>query len=495
MRKKFTFFQKGRRIGVRKSLLNKINMLLNTGSFTARQLVEELREGKLSVKEVVQHYLDKMEHATKQFNFMCHVRDRHDVLMEATAADDMLAAGKAKGILFGIPVTLKNVFEVSGFRIDKGSLSLASTRPPSTCDATVVRRLREAGCIVLGVTNVPEYLQSFETDNLVYGRTLNPLDIHRNCGGSSGGEGAAIASRASIIGIGTDAIGSVRQPAHYCGISALKPSLGLIPTTGGVPGEVFGFPVGRIVTYGPMALHVDDVDLVMQAVSGPDGIDPLAVKQGVYGDSHTVDLSTLRIAFFTHNKVVDPCAETIKMVEDVAAALRIFVKFVAFDEPLMLDETFALTYDHFILGGEGGQWIKGLVSGHQVSPQLECMIRLAERCVLDASEIERRELRVKLFKEKMDEFMMTYDIILCPTCPSVAEEINQPHTIDDYKRNYSYCMPFSLSGQPAMTVPVRLADSCGLPLGVQIVGRKWEDHVVVAVGRKVEEIFNFFKTM
>ena len=213
------------------------------------------------------------------------------------------AGGAGRSTAFRSPSRIRS--KSRGTVASAGTLGLSQSRPPSAADATLVARLRAAGAIPLARTNLPDLLFAFESDNLIYGRTNNPYDHSRTSGGSSGGEAALIAACGSPFGLGSDAAGSVRLPAHFCGIASLKPTSGRLPRTGHVP-PASGW-VEALWQIGPMARRVEDLCAMMPLLLGPDGRDHTVVPMP-YSDPAQVDIAGLRIAWFADNGIMAPDA-------------------------------------------------------------------------------------------------------------------------------------------------------------------------------------------
>src|SRR5215471_11992163 len=227
-----------------------------------------VRDGAITPAELVEEHLRQIAKRNPALNAFVTIR-AEEALEEARALD----RGDARGLLFGAPVTVKDSFDIGGMPTRVGSLSRPDV--PAAEDATVVARLRRAGAIVLGRTNTPELLASYDTDNRITGRTNNPWNLERTPGGSSGGEAAAIAAYCSPGGIASDGGGSIRIPAHFCGIAGLKPTPGRIPGTGHTP--MLGNPAGLLTSVGPMARNAKDLRLLFSALAGYDSHDPFSV--------------------------------------------------------------------------------------------------------------------------------------------------------------------------------------------------------------------------
>src|SRR5579863_4309643 len=233
--------------------------------FSAVTLAEYIRERRLSPVELADAHLAKIERLNPKLNAFVHV-DIDRVRREARAAEALVMSGATLGPMHGVPISIKSSVDVAGLRCEAGTRLRAGL--VATQDAPLATRLRNAGAIVLGTTNTPELLMAWETDNLLYGRTNSPWDLERTPGGSSGGEGAAIAAGMSAGGVGSDGGGSIRVPAHFSGICGLKPTPGRIPSTGHFPPS--GGPFALIGVVGPMARTVSDLKLLFEVMQGHD---------------------------------------------------------------------------------------------------------------------------------------------------------------------------------------------------------------------------------
>ena len=225
--------------------------------------------------------------------------------------------GEELGALHGVPLSIKSSMEVAGLRWEAGTKLRAGI--VAERDAPLVARLRQAGAIILGVTNAPELLMAWETDNLLYGRTNNPWDVTRTPGGSSGGEAAAIAAGMSAGGVGSDGGGSIREPAHFCGICGLKPTPGRIPATGHFPESVGPFALLGVV--GPMARNMDDLKILFEVMQGPDDGDPSAAPVPLRWPD-TDELKRVRIGYFEDDGRTPVTAGNRAAVRTAAEALR-----------------------------------------------------------------------------------------------------------------------------------------------------------------------------
>src|SRR5262252_1960558 len=232
-------------------------------------LAQKIRDKQVTPQELAQHYLQRIEKLQPKLNAFAKM-DRDTVMRDAHTAGEALLRGGQIGLLHGVPLTVKSCINVAGWPCSAGSL-LRKDYSPSD-DAVLVQRLRAAGAVLLGNTATPEFLMAYETDNRLTGRTSNPWGGEFSSGGSSGGEAAAIASGCSAGGVGSDGGGSIRVPAHFCGICGLKPTPGRIPTSGHYPASNSAF--GWLGVVGPMARTVADLKVLFEVMQGADDGDP-----------------------------------------------------------------------------------------------------------------------------------------------------------------------------------------------------------------------------
>src|SRR5215471_7484135 len=283
---------------------------------SAAEMARQIREKKISPLELAEAHLVKIQRLNPKLNAYVHV-DSGRVRSEARTAEASLANEATLGPLHGVPISIKSSLDVAGMKCESGTKLREGFT--ATSDAPLVTRLREAGAIVLGVTNTPELLMAWETDNLLYGRTNNPWDLSRTPGGSSGGEAAAIAAGCSAGGVGSDGGGSIRVPAHFSGICGLKPTPGRIPATGHFPTSVGPFALIGVV--GPMARTAEDLRLLFEVMQGPDDGDTSAVPVPVRWPASS-ELKNIRVGYFEDDGRTPVTQETREAVRRAAQALR-----------------------------------------------------------------------------------------------------------------------------------------------------------------------------
>ncbi|MCH8947176.1 MAG: amidase [Acidobacteria bacterium] len=455
-------------------------------SLTYRSAVEMarmIREKKISPVELVQAHLDRIERLNPQLNAFVSV-DSARALEAARKAEAAVMQGATVGPLHGVPVTIKSSIDVAGLRCEAGSKLRAGHI--AEADAPLVARLKAAGAIVLGNTNVPEMLMAFETDNLLYGRTNSPWDLERTPGGSSGGEAAAIAAGCSAGGVGSDGAGSIRVPAHFSGICGLKPTPGRIPATGHYPPSLGPFALLGVV--GPLARTVADLQLLFEAIAGPDKGDACAAPVPLRRLSEQ-ELRKIRIGYFEDDGRTPVTPETRAAVRTAAEALKQQGFEVEPFRPEGLERARQLLW---LFLGFGARMLLGKEFEGRASNQVPALMQYALQAPLLTAEellnawMERDQLVIGL-AEQMEKF----PVLLCPVCAVPAfRHGERAWTINGQSISYldamSYTPWFNLLGNPGVVVPVGRSPE-GLPIGVQVVARLHEEEVALAVAAQIEQ--------
>ncbi len=452
----------------------------------AVEMARLIGKKEISPIELAEAHLEKIERLNPKLNAYVQVEPEL-VLGEARAAEDAVKNGQDLGLLHGVPISIKSSIEVAGYRCEAGTRLREGYI--AARDAPLVARLRAAGAIVLGVTNTPELLMAWETDNLLYGRTNSPWDLNRTPGGSSGGEAAAIAAGMSAGGVGSDGGGSIRVPAHFSGICGLKPTPGRIPSTGHFPAS--GGPFAMIGVVGPMARTVADLKALFEVMQGPDDGDSFAAPVPLRWPKFE-DVRKLRIGYFEDDGRTPVTAETRQAVRTAAEVLRAEGFQVEEFRPAGLETARQLWKKFFVK--IGGMLIGPMFRGRErdLSPILRQFLdwcaaepELSADSLLEAW-IQRDALRAELLAQ-----MQEYPILLCPAAAVPAFRHGERSWIVEGKTmNYldawSYTEWFNLLGNPAAVVPVSYSPD-GLPIGVQIAGRPWEEETVLRVAAVLQK--------
>ena len=433
-----------------------------------------IRDGEISATELVEAHLRRIEQVNPCLNAVAEVLEE-TALQSAANVDRERAQGNPLPVLAGVPFSVKDSIEVEGTVCTAGTLGRKSA-PPSIQDATVVARLRAAGAIPIARTNLPDLLFAFESDNLIRGRTNNPYDFSRTSGGSSGGEAALIAACGSPFGLGSDAAGSVRVPAHFCGIASIKPTSGRLPRTGHVPPA--GGWIETLWQIGPLARRVEDLSTMMSLLAAPDGRDHTVVGMP-FSDPAQVQLKDLRIAYFT---------DSIAVVEQAAAALEHEVRQIEERRPPGIDESYDL--EMRMIGPDGGDALRAYlaaIGSTRTHPLLEGWLRKLEPYRVTIDGFAEHWAALDRFRARMFAFLDNYDAILSPVCAQAA----LPHgsSIEEQTfRGFSYTMTHNLTGWPAAVVRCGQT-SAGLPIGVQIAAHPWREDVALRIASHLESAF------
>ena len=453
------------------------------------ELAELIRARTSSPVEVVEAHLRRIERLNPILNAIVTIAP--DILAQARAAESALESGEEIGPLHGVPLTVKDTIDTEGLRTTSGS-RLRANRIPYR-DATVVSRLKAAGAIILGKTNTPEMAIPYETDNPVFGRANNPHALHRTPGGSSGGEAAAIAACLSPAGIGSDLSGSIRVPAHFCGIVGLKPTTGRVPMDGHTPSATGRLSLGACI--GPMARTVADLALLFKVIADPppSGLSDWlsSLEEGVAA------LRGLRVAWYADDGIAPVTDATRKAVVAAANALGDAGLEVNEAKPPGISRGSALWIELFAGSAtdqlrdfhrgredEAGPQVSRLLRNPAEETDLERKINRAERTA--AAVLEREHLREDLLR-----WMKTTPLILAPVGATPAfehgarrVEVNG-QSISVF-RAFGYSQTFNVFGMPSIVVPAgRSAE--GLPIGVQIIGCPFAEQTALAAAVVIEE--------
>ena len=455
----------------------------STTAASAGELAQAIRSKRLSSREVVEAYLDRIQRINPKLNAIVQLT-ADSARRQADEADAALARGESKGPLHGVPITIKDTLETEGVICTGGTLGRTHYVPKT--DATSVARLRAAGAIILGKTNVPELAGALETDNLIYGRTNNPYDLTRTPGGSSGGEAAIVAAGGSPLGLGTDAGGSIRVPAHYCGLAALKPTSGRVPRTGQFPR-----PMGArnsVFHVSLIARKVDDLALALPIIAGSDFQDYTIIDMPLL-DSRAVDVPKLRLAYFDNDGTLAPTPEIAAAVRAAADELANLGVRVEERRPPEADRAATIYYD--MTRGDGGAGVRAFlksVGTEQISPLFEqSLSSRSAPAMASTTDALAAFTRWDAYRNTMMGFMRGYDALLSPVLPYVA-----PHHGKSFdptlQTGVGYAQMHNLTGWPTATVRIGTSPE-GMPIGVQIAARPWREDIALALVRCLEEKF------
>lgn len=435
----------------------------------AHRLAAAIREGELSAVGVLEAHLGQIERHNGALNAIVTL-DADGARARAAAADEATARGQSWGPLHGVPVVLKDGHETRGMRTVAGMEAHAGHVP--TEDGAVSARLKAAGAIVLGKTNVPPRLRDVQADNPVFGRTNNPWALDRTPGGSSGGAAAAVAAGFAPFDIGSDLGGSIRFPAHLCGVYGLKPTERTVSLAGHLadpPGMTRNFRI--MFSHGPIARDVEDLELAMRVIAGPDGRDP-EVPPLPLPEPGEVRLDALRVAFAPSFPGSPVQAEISAAVEGFAGSLSGAVARVGAALPGI---DFAAERALFSDLADGLSFAIYPPKAGREPQTLRAHLEL----------LDRRDAAIAAWEHFFDD----WDVLLCPPAMTTAfthRRMGEPVAVDGVERPYwsllDYTCPFNLTGHPAGVMPLGF-DREGLPIGTQAVGRRWQDLRLLAIMR------------
>ncbi|MDR3740287.1 MAG: amidase [Terracidiphilus sp.] len=449
--------------------------------------LELLRTGQVSVSELAEAHIQQIERLNPELNVFADF-DAESVRAQARRLD---ATKQPRGPLHGLPMTIKSSISTAGYRCEIGSLLHKGEIP--TEDAVVVGRLRAAGALILGTTNCPEFLMAYETANLLHGRVRNPWDLNRSPSGSSGGEAAAIAAGLSSSGLGSDSGGSVRVPAHFTGICSMKPTPGRIPGRGHLPPCVGPFSI--LGAIGPMARTMADVELLFSALAGQDPGDPVSPPLALRKPS-LEELRTHTIGFFEDDGLCPVTEETRGAVRSAAQALRDAGFRVEPFRPSELEQLRKLWWTFFVQCG--AMFYEPEIRGRhdQLSPIFKEFLSFGEAVApLTATELLNAWAGLELLRGRVLEEMRKFPVLLCPVASIPAfRHDERSWQIDgqrvDYLDAVRYTQWFNALAAPAAVVPVGRSSE-GLPIGVQIAARPFEDETALAVAAVVDAAFGY----
>jgi amidase len=478
----------------------------------ATEMAAAIRSGQISSVEVVSAHLNHIHKYNPALNAIVII-DEEAALKRAREADAALAKGDWWGPLHGVPVTIKDHFAVKGMRTTNAFPPLADQ--VTDYDATVVKRLKDAGAIILGKTNLPVLAMDTQTFNPIFGRTNNPWDLARTTGGSTGGGAAAVASGLSPLEIGSDIGGSIRIPSSFCGVYGIKTTENFVSSYGIFPG-LFN-PERRTVramaSIGPLARSIDDLKLALSIIAGPDGYDVL-VPVVKTNPPPLKTISDLRIAWSDNFSDVAISQDTRRVLTDFIKQLTIRGCVIEQRNPdhfefkeawkiwgQMMDLQINANLPspvRFIMFALGGIY-------RSKTPLLQMVYPISYDKYIQVS--SQREIMIAC----LEKFFSDWDVFICPVTTRDAfphmepshisfgyNLYDEPIMVDDKALNYwtaclSYTSPFNMTGHPVVVIPAGYSKD-GMPIGVQIVGRRWHDMELLDMAKLIDAAAGNFKT-
>ncbi len=455
---------------------------MNVTLFPAVAQLVLLEQRRISPLELAEEHIRQIERLNPALNAIIDF-DAEGVRSQAR--------GAGAGSLAGLPLTIKSSIAIKGHRCELGSVLKRGN--VAERDAEAVARLRDDGAVFLGTTNCPELLMAYETDNLLYGRTSNPWDLSRSAGGSSGGEAAAIAAGLSAGGLGSDSGGSVREPAHFCGICSLKPTPGRVPGRGHNPPNIG--PFSTLGAIGPLGRTVADVNLLFKLLAGQDALDPASAPVPLRPVS-VEDAKSIPIGWFEDDGLTPVTAETRDAVREAARELERQGFDVRPFRPAWLEAARELWWKFFVQCG--AMFYAPIIRGREeeLSPIFRNFLDIARSASpLTAESLLQAWAECDLVRGRLLAEMREVPILLTPACAIPAfrhgeREWKIDGTAVGYLDAMRYTQWFNVLASPAAVVPVGRSPE-GLPIGVQVAGRPFEDEKVLAVAAAIEQGFGY----
>ena len=458
---------------------------------SATTIARKIRQGEISSREAVDYFLARVEALDKRINSVVTI-DAERARREADAADAALARGEAAGPLHGVPMTIKDSFQTAKMRTTSGAPELATFIPKE--DAWPVARLREAGAIIFGKTNLPIYAGDLQSYNEVFGTTNNPYDLSRSPGGSSGGSAAALACGFTPLELGSDIGGSIRLPSHMSGVAGHKPSYGIVPAHGQIPGPPGTLTLADLAVAGPMARSVEDLKLGLDILAGPNRWDKAAWRLQLPPPRRQV-LKQYRVAAWLDDPACRLEPKVRDLLEKAARALGAAGATVDYEaRPEFTLEKVSVTFFALLQAAlAGGVPIDRLdeyatTVGDAPAARTRRLLAMRHRQWLSYNE-RRLQLR-----KRWEEFFTCWDAILLPVmpCPAIAHDHSEPMAartslVGGERRSYwdltTWMAPAGACYLPSTVIPVGLKD--GLPVGIQIVGAYLEDRTTLYLAEQM----------
>jgi amidase len=477
------------------------------------QLAQMIRDRQVSSLEVVEAYLSKISQHNSQLNAICTL-DAENARSRATAADLALDKGENWGRLHGVPITVKDIFETAGLRTTAGYTPLKNYIPPQ--DATIVAKLKAAGAIVLGKSNMAELAGDYQSTNSLFPPVNNPWNLAYTPGGSSGGSAAAVAAGLSPLDLGNDFGGSIRQPAHFCGVYGLKPTDRRISTAGVIP-ETPGMPIclRQVMTVGCLARSITDLQLCFEIIAGADSRRPdvppmpLDIPTGK-------SLPDLKIAWSNEWAEV-PIAAEIKaaMMASAQKLVQAGAQITDWRPPnFNLSEIFELhglmaaylnryaqPIDLYNLRRSAKLLWRTATQGDKKLRHLGNYTRFLPKMLKPSLQGYFQALTdLDRFITQMDAALEPWDVWICPVAVTTAfthRPAWSPINIDGRAyphatANGIYLLPFNLSGHPAVVIPIGPTQA-GLPIGIQIVGKRWREMELLSIAQEIDKVIGSFR--
>ncbi len=471
---------------------------------TAAELARSLQERQVSALELTDQFIARIEALDGDLNAVV-VRDFARAREAAKAADAAISRGERLPLL-GVPVTVKESYNVAGLPTTWGIPAFKDFVPQE--DALAVARLKAAGAIVLGKTNVPLGLGDWQSYNDIYGTTNNPWDRTRSPGGSSGGSSAALAAGFGPLSLGSDIGGSLRVPAHFCGVCAHKPTFDLVASRGHVPPGVPAWAGRHLAVIGPMARSVDDLVLALDLVAGPDEAADGRAYRLALPPARGEKLSDFRVLVIAEHPLLPTSAGVGSSLDRLSKGLLAAGADVKHATPLLPDlaasaKLYVKLLNAFLSAGMPDDQFEEMRSAAEKIPPTDqsLVAELMRGALMSHRDWLRADFARQGLKQQWRALFQNFDVVVCPPAatPAFPHDRTEPQTnrkivIDGNEFPYLHLLvwadPATICGLPATVVPIAVAD--GLPIGAQIVGPEYEDRTTLAFARLVERQFGGF---
>jgi len=463
-----------------------VNLVMDNQFFSCKNLISELSQKKISSREIVEMCLKRIEE-NKSLNAVAYI-DEDLVRRQADKADQMRMQGVALPLL-GIPISVKDSISVKDMPWRSGSYARADVVGKE--DASVVEKLRNAGAIFICKSTIPEYTWSVETDSALHGPTLNPYDVERTCGGSSGGEAVLHAIQASPAGVGSDGLNSIRVPAHFCGTAGLRPTSGVIPETGVWP-TTRASGLLDISTIGPMSRSADDLELLFSIMQGPDNKDPFTHPMSRQPSNSSV--KDLKIGFFQSHPYAPASRDVQGAVVKAAQTLSNAGANIEEINPWPLDSTIEIAFG--LMAPDGGERVRNDVSaaGGKHAPSFAALLNQLKSQTLTITQYLKVVEEFTSLRSLIRTTLSKYDAVIMPVASDTAPLHLSSLSSDGGGlsiEGYSYSFAIALAGAPSVSVPIQLS-SDNLPIGVQIVGSPHDDYKIMSIATYIQKTLNSY---
>ncbi|AFY55473.1 amidase, Asp-tRNAAsn/Glu-tRNAGln amidotransferase A subunit [Rivularia sp. PCC 7116] len=475
----------------------------------ATELAQIINDKQYSTVEVLEAHLAQIDKHNNDINAVVTL-DIENAKIQAKAADEALSRGESWGVLHGIPVTIKDVYETQGIRSSYGIPGNSDYIPKQ--DATVVTKLKQAGAIIFGKTNIPTNSYDWQCEHPDFGRTNNPWNLNCTPGGSSGGAAAALAAGFTPLEVGSDVGGSIRVPAHFCGVFGIRPTEQSVSGIGHIRIENYPHSVRNLVSYGPMARSIADLKLVLPLLRGSDLQNWEVPPVPWVRENQIAELKGLKIAFTQEIGGVPVSGDTKKCLQNLASSLEAAGCHIEETTPAEFDFDEALQVWGHIQGFELSPVLPGLIKNTPLRKILPYFYwryffddspvstSLAQGMGLSANGYFQALTKRDYLISTMEKFLTDWDLWLCPVSPTPAFSHRRratPFEIEGKTVPYSLAIAMynnttTVAANPIVTLPIGKSQE-GLPIGVQVHGKRWSDKRLLDISELIVQVIGGFE--